>query len=196
MYRLTPRMLQRLKHSLGKYHELFSGGRCQSWELEELIVNAIKADTTAQHHVKWQEAGHDDKADITVRTNGKSYPIQIKSGKIERDHLVLSGHRLSRFGGDFKRITKYLRTNRTNIISVAYSKQDDEDGRKHIYQLLYVAVAMLTELSDRDWIQKGKVFEQLNSFGVRFSIRPSMSWQIWWYIPMDLVEEEPAFTFI
>lgn len=64
MYRLTPRMLQRLHHDLKKYHDLFTGGRCSGWELEELIVNAIKADTQAQHHVRWREAGHDDKADI------------------------------------------------------------------------------------------------------------------------------------
>ena len=50
MYRLTPRMVQSLRHDLHRYHDLFSGGRCQGWELEELIVRAIKSDAQANHH--------------------------------------------------------------------------------------------------------------------------------------------------
>ena len=78
MYRLTARMLQRFKRDLEKYHELFAGGRCSGWEQEELIVAAIKSDTTAHHHVIWSEAGHDTKADIQVRTNGDIHLIEIK----------------------------------------------------------------------------------------------------------------------
>ena len=36
-------MLQRFRQDLKKYHELFTAGRCQGWEQEELIVNAIKS---------------------------------------------------------------------------------------------------------------------------------------------------------
>ena len=74
-YRLSPRMLQSLKGLLRKYHALFSGGRCSGWELEELIVKAIKFDTQKNHHVKWREGGHDFEEDILVKTNGKSYSI-------------------------------------------------------------------------------------------------------------------------
>ena len=195
MYHLTPRMLQRFERDLGKYHDLFSGGRCQGWEQEELIVNAIKADTTAQHHVQWQEAGHDDKADIRVRTNGETYPIQIKSGQVKQQHLVLSGHRLGRFKGDMKKITDYLRSSTANIIAVAYEQQNDDYGRRHIYQVSYVSIHMLKDLATSEWERKGQNFEQLNSFGVRFNIYRSMSWQIWWRIPLDLVAQEEPFTF-
>lgn len=71
MYRLTPRMRQRLIGDLAKYHGLFNGGRCSGWELEELIVAAITSDTRAQHHVRWQEAGHDDKADYRCERTAK-----------------------------------------------------------------------------------------------------------------------------
>ena len=55
-YRLTPRMIQSLAGFLKEYHKLFSAGRCASWELEELVVKAIKSDTSANHHVNmsWQ----------------------------------------------------------------------------------------------------------------------------------------------
>lgn len=112
MYKLTARMLQNLNKGLTRFHELFDGGRCDGWGLEELIVKAIKSDTSAHHHVFWKEAGHDDKTDIIVRINGGEFPIQIKSGKIySNGRLVLSGYRLGRFKGDFEKITDYLKGN-------------------------------------------------------------------------------------
>jgi hypothetical protein len=83
MYRLTAKMEQSFRNSLAKYHKLFDGGRCQSWELEELLVKAIKANNIAQHLPKWIEGGHDDKENILVIVNGKSHPLQMKSGKIK-----------------------------------------------------------------------------------------------------------------
>ncbi len=44
MYKLTDRMLQALEKDLRKFHELFQGGRCQAWQLEELIAKAIRSD--------------------------------------------------------------------------------------------------------------------------------------------------------
>lgn len=191
MYKLTPRMLQHFAKSLRKYHELFSGGRCQSWELEELIVQAIKSDTTVDHHVKWQEAGHDDKADITVRPNGKEYKIQIKSGKATKAHLAISGHRLTRFKQDFLAITNYLNNAEANIISVRYRQENNEYGKQHIYQLCYLDIKHLTTIDFHGWKLKGKQHTQTSSEGVVFSLAPSMSWQIWWKIPHQLFEETP-----
>ena len=47
MYKLTERMLQRFENDLKKYHELFSGKRCETWHLEELIFKVINSDTRA-----------------------------------------------------------------------------------------------------------------------------------------------------
>ena len=195
MYRLTPRMLQRFRQDLAKYHELFTAGRCQGWEQEELIVNAIKSDTQAQHHVKWREAGHDDKADVRVRTNGEYHEIQVKSGQVKpvKELLVFSGHRLGRFDGDLEKITEYLNGNKANIISVSYSKKDDDKGRHHIYCLRYVDIRILTGISQDKWEKAGKQYQQTNSEGILFSLRPSMSWQIWWEIPLGLTEEAEEF---
>ncbi len=112
MYRLTPRMEQHFRKSLACYHDIFDGGRCSGWELEELIVKAIRSDNNANHLPRWREGGHDDYADIFVRADDKEYGIQIKSGQIKADKdgvfLILSGHRLGRFKGDLDRITTYL----------------------------------------------------------------------------------------
>ena len=191
MYRLTPRMVQHFRQDLERYHALFSAGRCSGWELEELIFRAIQSDNNAQHHAFWKEAGHDDEADIRVRTNGETHLLQIKSGAMRRDYLTLSGHRLGRFGGDLLQITEYLNNNSAQIISVPYAKLDDENGRHHTYRIVYANVEHLTGLNVEDWDKVGAAWVQTNEQGVEFSLRPSMSWQIWWRVPNGLLEMGP-----
>ena len=194
-YRLTPRMEQNLGKNLEKYHELFSGGRCSGWELEELIFKAIQSDNIAQHHAFWREGGHDDKADIEVRVGESIYYLQIKSGTIQkRGFLVLSGFRLGRFGGDLHQISEYLNSTRAEIVSVSYEKVDDDMGRKHIYQINYVDSFYLHDISASAWKESGKQWVQENRFGVKFSLRPSMSWQIWWSIPAELLSQSRKFV--
>ena len=191
MYRLTARMQQHLRQDLERYHDLFDAGRCSGWELEELIFRAIQSDNRAQHHAFWKEAGHDDAADIRVRTNGDIHLLQIKSGEVKRGYLTLSGHRLGRFHGDFPEITKYLNNNKAEIISVPYRKVDDDNGRHHHYQIVYANVEHLTGLRANQWERSGASWLQTNRHGVRFSLTPSMSWQIWWRIPEKLLEVGP-----
>ena len=189
MYRLTPRMQQHLRQDLERYHALFSAGRCSGWELEELIFRAIQSDNRAQNHAFWKEAGHDDEADIRVRVNGETHLLQIKSGAIRAGFLTLSGHRMGRFEGDFRRITEYLNSITADIISVPYRKIDDDAGRHHIYRVVYADAEVLTGLSADAWREHGQSWIQTNGHGVEFSLRPTMSWQIWWRIPEGLLEQ-------
>jgi len=194
-YRLTPRMQQNLGKNLEKYHELFSGGRCSGWELEELIFKSIQSDNIAQHHAYWREGGHDDNADIEVAVGKSIYYLQIKSGRInKKGYLVLSGFRLTRFNGNLHDITKYLNNTQSEIISVSYEKVDDEMGRKHIYQINYVSSFYLHSISAGAWRESGKSWTQENKLGVRFSLSPSMSWQIWWHVPVNLLSQSRNFV--
>jgi len=148
-------MQQIFQRNLHKYHELFDGGRCSGWELEELLFKAIQSDSTAQHYATWTEAGHDDQADIQVRVNDNVHPLQIKSGTVKRGYLRLSGYRLGRFKGAFEKITEYLNNNKSEILSVPYRKVDDDTGRHHIYQIIYVDSAYLHELKPEQWKKSG-----------------------------------------
>ena len=195
MYDLTPRMLQSFRKDLETYHQLFMGGRCSGWELEELRVRAIKSDTQVHHHVIWAEKGHDDKADIIVKTNGAVHPIQIKSGEVkpEKETLVLSGHRLSRFDGDFEKITEYLNGREASTISVPYrTQQSEKHGKVHIYQVMYVSHEVFGGLDPKAWQPtnpKKTSYLQVAPSGVECKITPKMNWQIWWEVPLDLLEK-------
>lgn len=188
MYRLTARMEQNLESNLRRYHDLFDGGGCKGWELEELIVKAIQSDTPAQHLPQWVESGHDDKADIVVKVKDENHNLQIKAGqqKVPANRLMLSGYRLGRFGADLAKISQYLNNTNADIISVSYRKIDDDKGRHHIYDLRYLPVVYLHDIHPNEWKERGAQKVQENEHGVEFSLRPSMSWQIWWSIPLEL----------
>ncbi len=195
MYRLTPLMTQRLRRDLGRYHDLFSAKRCSGWELEELIHRAILSDNSAQHHSRWKEAGHDTEADIEVSVNGDIHRLQIKSGKLVKNNLVLSGHRLGRFNGSLAGISNYLndQCRKTEILAVPHHTIDDESGRRHCYQIAYVDAFCLGGLRSGAWHKHGKQYRQINEHGVLFSLRPSMSWQIWWHIPLHAIDLSERF---
>ncbi len=191
-------MEQTLRQFLRRYHELLNGRRCSGWELEEFFVKAIKSDTVANHLPKWREAGHDDKEDILVIENGKEYQIQIKSGKVggrrSDPQLILSGHRLGRFNGDMAAITDYLNQRRAHYIAVPHRMLEDEDGRSHIYRICYIDNHILKGIDSDNWIEHGKQYRNTNEYGVLFRLNPSMSWQIWWNIPISCLDMKPEFT--
>ena len=197
MYRLTPRMEQHFRQSLATYHHLFDGNRCKGWELEELVFKAIKSDKTTNHSPKWQGAGHDDKADILVNVNGTSHQIKIKSGEIRMKRnkttiLSLSGYRLGRFEDDLSAISAYLNNKNVNILSVPYRKIDGDEGRKHIYRLCYIPADFLKGITG--WEPYRKQWRTTNNDGVLFKLTPSMSWQIWWEIPLSIINPDKELT--
>ncbi|CAJ2377242.1 MAG: hypothetical protein MPK11_08645 [Gammaproteobacteria bacterium] len=191
MYRLTSRMVQSLERDLRKYHDLFQGGRCSGWELEELVVRAIKGDTSANHQARWRESGHDDKADIIVTANGDEHLVQVKSGQWVRKNnpvLHLSGHRLGRFEKNADAITDYLNNPVASMLAIPCKKVNDERGRTFTYEVSYISKEYLVGLRADAWVKLAKQWKQTNEHGVEFSITGSMSWQIWWKIPREHVD--------
>jgi len=79
MYKLTDIMIQNLEKDLKTFHRLFSGGRCEAWQLEELIVRAIKSDHSKSERVIWIGRGHDVGKDVQIiEANDKVNDIQIR----------------------------------------------------------------------------------------------------------------------
>ena len=187
MYKLTNTMLQNLEKDLRKFHELFQGGRCQAWQLEELLAKAIRSDFGKVDRVLWKGNGHDIGCDIEVNDNVK---IQVKSGVIKKDRLVLSGHRLGRFGQSFEEITKFLNSNDYLLVAVPYLREENDNGNVHVYQIFYLDTKILGLGDYRKWQKVGSKYVALNEYGVELSISPSMSWQVWWSLPLDIIPEE------
>ncbi len=189
MYKLTDIMLQNLEKDLKKFHELFQGGRCQAWQLEELIAKAIRSDFKKSEQVVWKGNGHDIGCDISINNQCE---MQIKSGVIKKGFLTLSGHRLTRFKGDLEKITFFLNQNRYLIIAVPYEKKECKLGKTHIYQIIYLQNEFLEVDNFENWVIKkgGTSYFYKNKFGIELTINPSMSWQVWWKVPITNIIEE------
>jgi len=191
MYKLTDIMIQNLQNDLKTFHRLFRGGRCEAWQLEELIVRAIKSDHSKSESIAWNGRGHDVDKDIQItEENGKVNDIQIKSGKIEKEKIVVSGHRTGRFKEDLNEIKEFLNSNKYDTFLIPYREEVDKLGKRFIYQIFY-ADSNIFKI-DNEWEQKNsekgtKTFFTQNSKGVKIFLRPSMSWQIWYEIPLSIL---------
>lgn len=199
-YRLTSQMRENFRTYLLKFHDLLKGGRCLNWQLEEFLVKSIRSDSATGHYAEWCEGGLDTDADITVRSNGQIHLIQLKFGSCTKEHLKLSGHRLGRFNGDLLEITQFLNDTRFQIIAVAYRLQQYEIGQSHCYTMHYISPETIRIGAGLEWKEvwnkagiKVSRYQLVNEYGVKFSLHPSMSWQIWWDIPLSVIDSEDEF---
>ncbi|RIA93318.1 S-adenosyl-L-methionine-dependent methyltransferase [Glomus cerebriforme] len=82
--------------------------------------------------------GHDVGKDVQIReTNGKVNDIQIKSGKVKKSNMVVSGHRTGRFKGDLNKIKEFLNSNKYDTFLIPYRKEEDKLGRRFVYKIFY-----------------------------------------------------------
>ena len=187
MINLTPIMLQTLRTRFRQHHDLYpQGPRIQAGFLECLLADAMASDRNAGYGLTWRPETHDTEYDIVASGEAGSVPIQVKSGKVTGGgRLRLSGHRLGRFAGDLRAMTDEINANSTDIVSVSYDRRDEADGTHHDYGIRIVASEMLNGLDADRWERNGSRYRQLNALGVIFALCPTMSWQIWWEIPLD-----------
>ncbi|AGL90424.1 hypothetical protein [Candidatus Phytoplasma australiense] len=169
-----------------------------SWQLKELIFKSIKDVLSNTVSVAW----NDNK---TKQNKTKQYcdilinneiQIKIKSGQIDKSKqkLTLSGYRLGRFGNDEKKITEFINGNDSSIITVPYHKNKEKEqiDERHIYQIYYLPkdILKISEQEKNNWKKKKNNKFLTNEKGVKFKIVSSMSCQVWWTIPLKLIEEK------
>ena len=202
MHLLTPKMQQTLKENLEKYHDLFDSGRCSGWQLDELIYKSIQSNKTADYHATWREEGPDDHTNVRVWINGEIHPLHIRYGEIKKTwsghqrkpHVVLAEQSLVRFRGDLKATTKYLNEERADFLSVHYHTVDDNMGRYHIYQILYLEARYCGQLNLDQWKTAKSNWKQINPYRVIYTVYTNNTWRVWWQIPLSLVHPAPEFV--
>ena len=177
-YKIPEKFNEYLGALIKEYHNIIPlwFTRCSASELEFLIAEAFKR--TGSEVTLLPKKSKD--GDLIVSSHSKSSFVQVKSGKITRnskskeDVLTISGYRLGRFKEDLSAISNFLNAREGIILSVPL-----KDKKYHVSTIDF---EMLKVKKDK-WNQVGKAFEQKNEHGVLLRISPSMSWQVWWYIP-------------
>lgn len=58
------------------------------------------------------------------------------------------------------------------------------------YKIFLIDPMLLTDLGGyKDWNNEGSSFSYKNKYGVIADIKPNMSWQVWWEIPLNKIKE-------
>ena len=165
-YKLSKKDKERIQSLLKEYHKLFPNLKCKGECLEHIVAKAIGGEVLG---------GHDKHSDIKI----KNHFIQIKSGEINKGILTISGHRLTRFKNDFTKINEFLSSVESVIISVP--------TKKKIFDYLIYEIDPCLLKPSKLWNKKGKSFYQVNKKNVTLTISPSMSWQVWWKVPIEIL---------
>jgi hypothetical protein len=152
--------------------------------------------------IDWLGGSHKQAIDISF-TEKVNCDLSIKSGVLKNKDktTVISGGRLQKILGveqdaDFKtlwdkggqNIVDYLNSNSEHTILCAPCKIKKEKNKikSILYKLQYITGDCFTYPSFDKWNINKKVIEIILDNGIKVSIRPSLSWQIWWQIPTSL----------
>jgi hypothetical protein len=183
------------------YHGIWRKTKLTAHHLEEALVNALSYYEPYEHHLVWKSNSHSAKADIQI-TAPTRVGLSIKSGTSGkgkyRDMLSVSGHRLTRAQGDLNTISTYLRELIPDVMLCFV-----HNATLRHYECLYIDAAVFLYPTDaRQWVpqmgeKRGKVSQYLftSPGGLIVSVKPPLSWQVWWTIPRKLCRQGPCISY-
>jgi hypothetical protein len=205
--------LDYLQFLLQSFHGVIKHSPCKGEYLEELFWRTLKH-RYAGLDVVWEAGSHQKSKDIDVRSPAGalpafSLPVSVKSGQWNKaeDALSISGPRTQSVvassgggstlqiwqSGGGARLVEHLNSADSEIVIFAASKPRNASFPDRIIYDICCLKPDLFEYPDvEDWecvrsASGSYTFRAVLSSGVIISVRPSMSWQIWWEIPRRAV---------
>jgi len=195
----TPQFHTNLEVQLAR-HSLVYTSPPKSTYAEELVVNALKA-TYPLYQINWTPESHQLDYDISVKNDPYEWRLSLKTGKPMRSTLSISGPRLQ---------SVLKAASATPPLKAASTTQlTPQQGEALVSHLRHVAQSALmlslckpTPSSDKywftelppallepppweSWTPRGSVITGVNAKGTVLRICTSMSWQIWWDVPLQ-----------
>lgn len=181
-------LYERMKLKLRGWHDLFHYCSPKAEFLEEIFASSLDGAYSAEGvEVDWTPFSHRKDRDILVKQGDEEAKFSIKTGQLVRGKLVISGYRLGRFGGDFAKINEFLTEEAHKQIHLALPSTQ-ENGAV-VYSLFRIDPQLLCPSAGIEWAQRKNSFYHRNESGVQLAVHPSMSWQVWWEIPVDQAEK-------
>jgi hypothetical protein len=183
------------------YHGIWRQTKLTADLLEEAIARALEYHEPYRGHVTWQARSHNTKADILLLAP-VPLELSVKSGTPlkgkNREMLEISGHRLTRAGGNMHIINQLLRALISDVVLCFV-----HHASRRQYECLYIDAAVFVyPLDAGGWEPKmgekrGRISQYVfrSPGGLVSTIKPPMSWQIWWNIPRSLCRQGPFITY-
>lgn len=197
--------LSHLELLLKIFHVPIRNISCKAEYLEELFYTALKH-RYPDANIQWNAGSHSVGTDITLDeagSDGRTYQFSIKSGRertakgTDTSFIDVSGSRLqSKLGvtseglpaariweSSGQSLVDWLNNHHKDFI-VLMAPSVKEDG-VITYEIRYVSPELFSYPDASAWVQKGAELRATLASGIEVSLRPTMSWQIWWKIPKE-----------
>ena len=197
---LPPMAIQALKESCRTYHGIWRQTKLTAHHLEEAVAKALEYYGPYTGWIQWHPNSHNAKADICILAPDNPLQLSIKSGTAEArtQTIHLSGHRLSRAKEDMNTINRLLREMVSDVV-VCFVHNEGH----RCYECLYIDAEVFvypqyaTEWTAQMGAKQGKVAQYVyrSPAGLVSTIKPAMSWQIWWTIPRQLCRQGPRIDY-
>ena len=177
-----------LRQKLLAFHGLFTENKCSGSLIEEVFVRSLDMESSYGESIEWASGSHNSGPDIVINKPVR-ITLSVKSGTIQGNILLVSGHRMTTAKGDLNKINDILGSNVSDVVvCFVYSKANKS------YQIVYVDATVfvypnLASMWESKMSEKtGKIVRYIWTApnGLVAEVTPSMSWQVWWKIPMTL----------
>lgn len=191
LFEMSEIVIKILEQKLIMYHGLFQQNKCEAKEMEELVASALDIDPVNAGFVDWKSGSHTPGSDIIIHNNNK---LSIKSGTIEKNMIVISGNRLTKAKENFNIINSLLKSYISDVMICFIYNQING-----CYQIFYIdSNVFMYPDSAKSWkpivSKKSGLISSwcyIVSNGMLIKITPAMSWQVWWYVPLNISRMGP-----
>lgn len=207
---LNEEMLKTFQNNLEQYHDVVPDIACKGTVLENLLARSLQESCRNAYpntFVEWDPESHNKGPDITIHeyleNPSKKCSLSVKSGQVssvkDEYYLNISGSRLQSAIEDAeeKNHTDNWLVHGDSIIehieniqkkSPVLSVASEKDAYGFTYRMSIIKPKLLTTLPNaNEWEKRGNAFFTQNKDGVIATIKPSLSWQIWWTIPVKKI---------
>ena len=192
----SPRFISHLRDLLTQHHRLYRTPAKAEF-LEDLVYQALKR-TQPDLSLEWSPQSHRVLYDIRIEDplHG-ALEVSIKSGAQSKNKLVLSGFRMqsvmaahkgdapgsepSQVQGDAIVEALTAMASKSSTVSISFCPT-----LRH-YQIRPLNSTLLVPPPWSNWTQSGAKIKGTSAAGVSFELVRSLSWQIWWKIPLHLM---------
>lgn len=190
-----------LTHDIQTFHGMFKHNHLKAEYSEELLHRAIDIEPMFNGKLSWKSGSHNPGADILIYTDetktvlDKSISVKSGSFKISRSVIKISGSRLTMCNSDMNCVTEKLKQYTSDtIISLIYSNDPIS-----CYTVFYIDRGVFkypktgsgwsTRIGERNGLVNEYIYRDKSGFKV--GVKPSLAWQAWWDIPVNLCRVGP-----
>lgn len=180
--------IQKMKESLTQHHKQYDFP-VKDITAENILVKFFEGNN---YKVLWEQGSHRQGSDVFI-IDDKSYGYSVKSAKQPKNGqwLKISSYRTGKYDKleDKKTVIRKIEEETQGYVIFARTEQKEKENNIVNYYVYLIDPKVLEIDSFNIESSKDGNYEGTNQYNVKIFIKKKMSDQVWYSIPMSLIEE-------